>query len=207
MLIAGLGWSAVDHLGRLQFVVKVLPDLSAWLRSAVDFLWAAAAPVWSPFAFQTALIIGGLVWLFRSASRRGLAAPTDKAEERLTEVERRIGPDQMKWVDPPAADYRVRWLLDLHALGTHMLLNRPLWYGHLSSLEQDEETWGQIVIEAIKQCGATSIEISRFTTLQNIQPINSPNAISPEHHALLNRLNRRLTVLREIAERLGAPLR
>lgn len=100
-------------------------------------------------------------------------------------------------------DLSSRWLLDLHALGTHAILNRPIWYGHLARLEQDIETWDATVRRALEHVGARPTEMSRFTNLQNVQLVQFPNAISPEHEMHLRALNGRLLVLRAVAERIA----
>jgi hypothetical protein len=98
----------------------------------------------------------------------------------------------------------VEWLLDLHAAGTHFILNRPITLGELRRLEIDSTTWSDMSRKALESTGASSPELSRFTIAQNVQPIQSGIVISPNHQGILNVMNHKLTILRQVAERLEA---
>lgn len=94
VLLIAVAWSAVDHLGRAQFVISYIPkfpDVSARLRNGIDSVIAMVSPsiaaLWSPFAFQTVLLLAGLTWLFISTR-----SPAPAPEQRQLDLDAKPKP-------------------------------------------------------------------------------------------------------------------
>lgn len=188
-LRAGIGLIAVGILG---MILAVLHQCGLRFRSPVFVRDSHTA---SPVRDELPAKPGMIASVFEPVLNK-LRLMEGRINDRFAKLEDRIGP-----AAPPARP-SVQWLLDLHDMGAHMILNRPISPEHLGRLEKDSETWTGIVASALRSYGATAVEINKFTTLESAEPIISGNSIGGDHQLTLNIMHTRLKLLRQISERL-----
>lgn len=167
---------------------RISANADPLLRFFVDYFpvltWAVAAI--------------GLLWLTNRVARAGRqqtqTLPSNR-DPRLSEIERRLGPDQRAWVDKPA---HIEILVLLREVGVVMLLNRPVIPPdvHLSRLRADSEFWELKVEQALRQAGASDSQISHFKMIREF-PLTLAG-VNDDHVRLVNLLNEKLRRLEDL---------